>query len=436
MTRKTTRIVCFVLAALLLFGIVAYGLSIFVLGVTQAEIDVLQAERDVIKAQQADIQEQIDLLQAEKASVKDRKAALDEQTALNVQNIDLIDRQIAVYDQMIEDKSVEVEQAIAAQELQFDRYKTRVRAMEETNTWTYISILLKATDLTDFLSRLSDVEDIVRNDKNVKAEYEAAREYTEQVLAEYEAIQAEQLVKREELLTEKARLEEQVEQAAALILQLEDDIEAYEAAFDEKDAEAEDIQARIDKMVADLKAQQEAERKAREAYEAALRAQQLQQQQQNKNNGGSGTTTAVASDAGYFSWPTYTTYITSGFGYRIHPIFGTTKYHSGVDIAASLGTTITAAAGGTVQISEYSSSYGNYCVIYHSNGTTTLYAHMNSLPIVSVGETVTAGQAIGYVGSTGWSTGPHLHFEIRVNGSCVDPTSYFPSLSFSYSATA
>ena len=432
MTRKTTRIVCIVLAALLLFGVVSYGLSIFVFGVTQAEIDVLEAERDIIKAQQTDIQEQIDLLQAEKASVADRKAALDEQTALNVQNIELIDRQIAIYDQMIADKGVEVDQAIAAQELQYDRYRTRVRAMEETNTWTYMSILLKATSLTDFLSRLSDVEDIVRSDKNVKAEYEAARAHTEQVLAEYEDIQAEQLVKREELLTEKARLEEQVEQAAALIRQLEDDIEAYEEAFDAKEAEAEDIQARIDKMVEDLRAQQEAERKAREAYEAALRAQQQQQQQQNNANG----TTASAAEAGYFSWPTYTTYISSGFGYRVHPIFGTTKYHSGLDIAAALGTTITAAAGGTVQISEYSSSYGNYCVIYHSNGTTTLYAHMNSLPIVSVGETVTAGQAIGYVGSTGWSTGPHLHFEIRVNGSCVDPTGYFPSLSFTYAADA
>ena len=432
MTRKTTRIVCIVLAALLLFGIVSYALSLLVFGVTQAEIDVLEAERDIIKAQQADIQEQIDLLQAEKASVAERKAALDEQTALNVQNIDLIDRQIAIYDQMIEDKGVEVEQAIAAQELQYDRYKTRVRAMEETNTWTYMSILLKATSLTDFLSRLSDVEDIVRSDKNVKVEYEAARAHTEQVLSEYEAIQAEQLIKREELLVEKTRLEEQVEQATALILQLEDDIEAYEEAFDEKEAERDDIQARIDQMVADLKAQQEAERKAREAYEAALRAQQLQQQQQ-QNSGG---TTASAADAGYFSWPTYTTYITSGFGYRVHPIFGTTKYHAGLDIASALGTTITAAAGGTVQISEYSSSYGNYCVIYHSNGMTTLYAHMNSLPIVSVGETVTAGQAIGYVGSTGWSTGPHLHFEIRVNGSCVDPTGYFPSLSFTYAADA
>ncbi len=120
----------------------------------------------------------------------------------------------------------------------------------------------------------------------------------------------------------------------------------------------------------------------------------------------------------------------------MHPIFGTTKYHSGVDIAAGYGAAIQAAAGGTVSIAEKSDSYGYYCVIYHSNGTTTLYAHMNEMPCVSVGDTVSAGQLIGYVGSTGWSTGPHCHFEIRVNGSCVDPIAYFPGVSFTYSASA
>ena len=154
-------------------------------------------------------------------------------------------------------------------------------------------------------------------------------------------------------------------------------------------------------------------------------------------NKGGGSSGGTASAAGYFSWPVPScTYITSRFGYRVHPIFGTTKYHSGVDIAAGSGAAINAAAGGTVSIAEYSDSYGYYCVIYHSNGMTTLYAHMNSMPVVSAGQTVSAGQLIGYVGSTGWSTGPHCHFEIRVSGSCVDPLSYFPGIGFSYSSDA
>ena len=423
MSKKTTRIICIVLAVLMLLGVIAAAIPAF--AVTQAEIDALQEERDRIKSEQADIQEEIDTLKSEMASVMDRKAALDHQIDLTQQDIELLDSQIALYDEMIAEKGREVEEAVEAEETQLERYKARVRTMEESNTWTYISILLKATSLTDFLGRLSDVSDIIRNDQNVREEYIAAREYVEQVKADYEEIQSEQLVKREELGQKQELLEEQTVQAQNLIKQLEDDIEAYEISLDEKDAAREDIQAQIDAKVAELQKQQEEERKAREAYEAALREQQrqqqLQQQQQQQQSGSSG----APSGAGTLLWPVNNYNITSPFGWRIHPLTGVEKYHAGVDIGAYSGYTISAAAGGTVQISEYSSSYGNYCVIYHSSGMTTLYAHMNSLPVVKVGDTVTAG-----VGSTGWANGPHLHFEVRVNGTNVDPLSYFPNTSF------
>ena len=426
MAKKTAKAVCALLSALLLFGLMTGGLNAS--AVTQSQIDALEEEQERIKSQQADIQEQIDALQSEWASVMERKTALDEQTALNIQNITLIDQQIALYEQMIEDKGNEVDQALAAEELQFERYKARVRAMEETNTWTYLSILLKATSLTDFLSRLNDVKDILRHDKNMKAEYEAARAHVEQIKAEYEEIQEQQKEKREELLTEKARLERQVEQAGVTIRQLEDDIGAYTVAYAEKETEQEDIQARIDEMVATLQAQEEMERKAREAYEAAL----LTQQQQHSTDNATIANTDNAS-TGYYTWPCpSSTYISSKFGYHLHPLFGTTKYHAGIDIAASYDSSIVAAAGGTVSISEYSASYGYYCVIYHSDGKTTLYAHMNAMPLVSVGDTVTAGQALGHVGATGWATETGLRFEIRINGSCVDPLDYFPNISFTF----
>lgn len=497
MTKKTTRIICVILAALMLLGLVSMALSTRVSAVTQAEIDALQAQRDEIRNQQQNIQEQINALQSERSSAIERKSALDQQNELNQQDIALIEGQIALYDDMIAEKSVELDAAIAAEETQYERYTARVRSMEETNSLSYLSILLQANSLTDFLSRLNDVMDIVTNDQNVKAEYEAAREYVEQVKTEYESIQAQQLAKHEELLTEQERLDQQIQQANTVITNLEDDIESYESAYDQVEAEKNDIQKKIDAKVQELKEQQEAERKAREAYEASLREQQrrqqeeaarqlqLQQQQQtptSTNNGNSGNTTTspitnnsnsntttssstgntptstttapstttttapattttapvttTASSSG-FVWPSPgVTYLTSRFGYRVHPIFGTTKYHSGVDIAASQGSAILAAAGGTVQIAEKSDSYGNYCVIYHSDGKTTLYAHMNALPSVKVGETVSAGQTIGYVGSTGWATGPHLHFEVRVNGSCVDPLGYYPDMSFTYAADA
>ena len=451
MSKKMTRIVCLILAALMILGLLT--IVIPTRAVTQAEIDALETQRQAVRAQAADIQEQIDTLKDEIDSVTERKAVLDQETALNSESIRLIDQQIALYDEMIAEKGEEVDAALADEERQYNNYRSRVRTMEETNGWTYVAILLKATSLTDFLSRLNDISDIVRNDQNLTEEYTAARERVEQVKAEYEAVQAQQQDKRQELETEKARLERQVAQSTALIRQLEDDVENYESAYDEKQADIEEIQKKIDAKVEELRKQKEAEEAAKRAYEESLRKaeqerqrQQQQQQQQQSGSTSTGSSATTSSSGGgtvsgggsgsSFSWPSNTTFLTSRFGYRVHPIFGTTKYHSGVDVGASYGSTVTAAAGGTVQISEYSSSYGNYCVIYHSNGVTTLYAHMNSLPSVKVGDTVSAGQTVGYVGSTGWATGPHLHFEVRVNGSSVDPLGYFPGMSFTYAADA
>lgn len=460
MSKKTIRVICVILAVLMLFGIVAMIVPAY--AVTQAEIDALQAERDSIRSQQADIQEQIETLQNERASVMERKAALDQQIELNWEDILLLDEQIQIYDRLIANQGAEVEAALRAEETQLGRYKTRVRAMEESNTWTYLSILLQATSLTDFLARINDVADILRNDQNLRADYVAAREVAEEAKEELEVYQEGQEEKREELQAQREELARQMEQASNLIRMLEDDIDGYELAYDEKEAMREEIQARIDEMVVALQAQEEAERRAREAYEAALRQKeeeerrqreeeerrQREQQAQQQGNQTAAPTpqptpaptpapaVEAAPDAGYYIWPVASNYISSRHGYRIHPIFGTTKYHAGVDVSAGYGTPISAAAGGTVQVSEYSDSYGYYCVIYHSNGATTLYAHMNSQPVVSVGDTVSAGDLIGYVGATGWATGAHLHFEIRVNGATVDPLSYFPDMAFTYASDA
>ena len=453
MSKKAIRIICIVLAALMLLGLFSFVIGGNANAVTQKEIDKLQEQRDQIRARQSDIKEQIDALNTERSSVIEKKTALDEQNELKRQDIELIDEQIAVYDEMIRDKAMELNVAIRAEREQFSHYMSRVRTMEETNAWTYVSILLKAKSLTDFLGRLNDIVDIVHNDKTVKEEYEAARENVERVKGEYEDVQAEQLVKRDELLAEKAQLEQDIEDACVLISDLENDIEQFTEAYEQNEALENEVQQKIDEKVEELRKQKEAEEAARRAYEEALRkkreaaaaaaaaaaataSQQPGKSTASGSTGSSGTTSTPAA-AGYFSWPVPScTYITSRFGYRVHPIFGTTKYHSGVDIAAGYGSTIVSAAGGTVSIAEKSDSYGYYCVIYHSNGMTTLYAHMNAMPCVSVGDTVSAGDTIGYVGSTGWSTGPHCHFEIRLNGSCVDPISYYPGTTFTYSADA
>ena len=425
MSKKFTRVVCVILALLMVFGLVSFVLGPNAFAVTQSEIDALQSQRDALKEKQENIAEQIESLESEMTFILDKKAALDEQNELNRQDIELINEQIELYKEMIIEKAIELRDAIAEEKTQYENYRTRVRAMEARNSWSYVSMLFDADSLTDFLSRLNDVLDIVRNDQNLKAEYEAARIAVQTAKAEYEETQEQQKEKRTELLEEKAQLEKQIDEACRLMADLEEDIEEYKSAYEANEELENDIQSKIDQKVKELQAQKAAEEAARKAYLAA---------QQSKPTYSGGSSSA---SSGYFSWPVPScTYITSKFGYRVHPIFGTTKYHAGVDIAASSGATIQAAAGGTVSIAEYSDSYGYYCVIYHSNGTTTLYAHMNAQPCVSVGDTVSKGQVIGYVGSTGWSTGPHCHFEIRVNGSCVDPLSYFAGTSFSFAADA
>ena len=207
MSKKTIRVICIVLAALMIFGIVAMIVPAY--AVTQAEIDALEQERDAIRDQQKDIQEQIDTLRSERAGVLERKSALDQQISLNWQDIQLIDEQIRLYDGLIADQGREVAEAVQNENTQLIRYKTRVRAMEESNTWTYIAILLQATNLTDFLARLNDVADILRNDQNLRADYVAAREAAESAKAELEEYQAEQEGKRKELQDQREELNRQ-----------------------------------------------------------------------------------------------------------------------------------------------------------------------------------------------------------------------------------
>ena len=428
MSKKFARGMCIVLAVLMLLGVFFSVLgSISAYAVSKSEITALEEERDAIRSKQADIQEQIDALQTDMSSALDKKAALDEQNELNRQDIDIINKQIAAYNQLIEEKAQQLAEAELLEKNQYRRYCERLRAMEENGSWSYIAFVFKATSFSDLLSRIDDVLDIVTRDQDLEKQYVEAREYVQEKKAEYEEVQEQQRDKKAELLEEKKKLEEQIDAACEMIKSLEDDIDQYTAFYEENEALEAEVQAKIDEKVEQMRK----EEAARAAAEAARKAQLEAANNQKYTAPSSGV-----SSGGSYYWPCQSsTYITSRFGYRVHPIFNTTKFHSGLDIAANSGATVSAAAAGTVSIAEYSSSYGNYVVIYHSNGTTTLYAHMSSIA-VKAGQTIAQGATVGYVGSTGNSTGPHLHFEVRVNGSCVDPLGYFSGISFSYAADA
>lgn len=408
MKKKTVSAICIALAFIVIVTLVVSlmgSFGAFAAG-GQEEIDALEQQKQQLQSQQQSIQSNINDLVAQQADVIEQKAAMDEKNELARQEIELINEQIDVYTGLIEDKAEELEKAEAAEQAQYELYRKRVRAMEEEGSYTYLDILFQCRSLSDVLSAIDMIGEIMDSDKRLFEEYKAARETTEQVKAEYEATLAQLGEKQETLEAEKAELEEQIAAAVEVINQLQDDIDAAKAEYAKAAAAEAAAQASINAIIAQMQAEEEAARQ-----EAA---------QNNQQYTGTGSTAT-----GTYIWPCpSSTYVTSAFGMRDHPLFGDERPHSGIDIAGSAGSEVLAADSGTVAVATYSSSYGNYVTIYHSNGDYTLYAHMSSLA-VSAGQSVTQGDVIGYVGSTGWATGPHLHFEIRVNGSTVDPLSYF-----------
>ena len=204
------------------------------------------------------------------------------------------------------------------------------------------------------------------------------------------------------------------------------EIEKEKARLDELASEAQKVQDEVkakkaeqQRVLAHARTQQDAAKQ----MEADLiaRSNEIRQMIQSRMQQNSGSDQIVHGN-GTFIWPCNGP-ITSPFGYRTHPIFGTTIYHSGIDIGVDYNTPIHAADGGTVILAGWCGGYGNAVIIDHGNGLQTLYGHNTSVA-VSEGQTVSQGQVIAYSGSTGYSTGPHCHFEVRRNGEAVDPMGY------------
>ncbi len=403
MNRKVVRsVICVLLALIFVISLMTALIPTNASAASQSEINRLTQQRKELQAKQQEQQKTINSLRSKKASVVDQKAALDKENDLAQQEIELVKEQITAYDQQIEDKGVELESAKQEEEAQTVRFRSCVRHLEEYGQMSYIAILLEATSLSDLLARMDMVGEVIAYNKQVQADMTAAREKVETVKAELEDARTELQDKQSELETKQVALQQKVSEANALLAGLESDINAYKSVYDQYEQQQKNVQSQIDKQVEELRRQEEVNKNNNPGYDPG------------KANGSTGT----------MMWPCPSChYITSQFGWRYHPIYQTQKYHSGVDIGASYGATIVAADGGTIITAGSVSGYGNCVVINHGNGITTLYGHMSSIA-VSVGQKVSKGQTIGYVGSTGNSTGPHLHWEVTVNGVRQNPLNY------------
>ena len=387
------RILPFILCAAVLLN----AATAVCFAVTQNDLNVLMARRDAITAEKQAQQKVLDGLMADQNDVIEQKLALEEHVSLTQEQIRLNEDEIELYNGMIADKQKEVDAARELEELQLERYRSRVRAMEENGELDVLGLIFQADSIGSLIAAIDDAGDIMESDKHLEDAYIAARKAHEAVKAEYEEYKAEIEEKQSVLIDEANQL--RIEISAT-----QEKIDALQAEINENQELADEIEARWSAANSELAA-------AQELYDAQHAAP------------------GSLSGAG-FIWPTGSTYITSREGNRIHPVSGDYKYHSGMDVGGGAGDSVWASADGTVTLAGWNGDYGNCVIITHDNGYQTLYAHLSDIS-VSEGSYVGSGESIGSIGSTGLATGPHLHYEIR-SGGCLDPEAFFGSDSFQF----
>ena len=404
MKNKTVlRVIAIVLAVIMLMSVGFVILDSLVAsantGQTRARINSLRQELQEYQRRRNEVQTYINAIDFERRAELARKSILDDRIMFTGMEIDIIEATIEQYEILIIEKEEEVVRAQEREDDQFRIFRTRVRDMEENGVISYLEILFDSTSFADLLARMDFITDIMRADEQIYHSLVAAREATIEAKEELEATRLELEEERVLLYERKDELAEQVAEADALIYQLLQDREAEQALHDALVADENRILRQIREQEEELRRQEA----AAAAAAAAARSQQ---------NAVRGT--------GELTWPVPGhRRVSSPFGIRQHPVFGVMRAHNGIDIPAPHGTNVVASDRGTVITSSYNSSFGNFIVISHGN-MNTLYAHLQSRA-VRVGDVVQRGQVIGRVGSTGISTGPHLHFEVHVNGQRVNP---------------
>ncbi len=381
------------LALLLIISFVAMALPPVRVSAASS-LNSLKSKKTSLQSQKDELANELTAIQADKNNKLSEKSNLDAQIEVLNEQISTSEQLIAALGEQIVSCEAEIAEAEVAEAEEFELFKKRVRAMEESGTTSYLGVILGAESFSDMLARVEVITDIMTYDRELMAELKATRERKEEAKAELEASLAENESIQAELVSQRKEASDKSAQVDALLAEID---ESYQLTSSEIAALESDISA-VQKEIAKI---EEEQRKAA---------------QQSKYVGGD------------FLWPLpspyYTNYLTQGFKYRVHQFTGKYGLHGAIDIGCPKGTNIYAANDGTVVTSTYIGSYGNYVMIDHGGNVYTLYAHM-SQRLVSKGDKVTRGQVIGKVGSTGYSSGPHLHFEIRENGTYVDPLTKF-----------
>ncbi len=341
----------------------------------KAEQERLEQEKKDAEAEQAELSAKLDAIVADMEQTQEDLYAKENE--INETETQLVEAKVRENDQ-------------------YESMKLRIKYMYENGNNEFIEILMESSSIGDLLNKAEYINKISECDRQLLTEYENTRKEIE----EKEVVLKEEYAELEVLRDE---LKQQEENVQALLKEKNLEIENL---TDEISENAE----KIKKLVAEAKAAEERRKQQEEAAKS-------------QNSGGGGNGQVVVSGNGQLSHPIPGARITSGFGYRVAPTAGATSRHDGIDYGAGTGTPIYAADSGTVITATYNSARGNYIVINHGNGMQTWYQHCSAM-YVSAGQTVSRGQNIAAVGSTGIVTGPHLHFEVHIGGVPVNPLGY------------
>ena len=400
-TRKIFRsVLCAVLAFVLVAGAVPMGADAATSAEIQKQIDNLKAENKEIQSQINAIQKQYDANFSDMKDIVAQKEAIDQEITLLHSKIETTNEQIMAYGQLIADTQEELDAAEEELLIVSQQHRERVRAMEEGGGISYWEVLFKANSLMDLLDRLTMVEEINAADRRRIEQMRIAADLVEAAKLNLAAEKRDLEQTREELAADEAALEAKRGESDDLLYELEKKAGEFQLLLDESEALQDELMQEIAQKEVALK---EAK------YDEYLAKLALQGENPPSN------AKWVMPVSGR---------LTSPFGMRVHPVLGYERMHNGIDLAAAQGTPIYATRSGQVTTCAYQAGgAGNYVSINHLDGFASIYMHMTHY-VVSPGQNVSQGQLIGSVGSTGISTGPHLHFGISYAGTYVNPLAY------------
>ena len=347
-------------------------------------VEELQQQQQQLQQEQNQLQQQQNQVQQQQSSSEDRLQNLERSITYTINQIADTEYRLSEAEKRLQQLQTQLEQAEAEYQTIQISTVARLQFLQRQQGSEGWAVLLQSQNFNQFLDRRYQLKRVYEADKQVLQDLKAKAEELEEQKGIIEAQKNEVALLRQQLLAQKQNYEQEAVEEKKLIARLKEQRSALEAAEAQLEQDSERIGALIRQKVA--------------------------------------ASTGIIRGTGRFIYPANAR-LSSGFGNRIHPILGYSRFHAGVDFAGSYGTTIRAADSGRVIFSGWYGGYGQSVIIDHGNGLTTLYAHASRL-FVQEGQAVTQGQAIAAIGSTGLSTGPHLHFEVRQNGNPVNPMGY------------